>query len=99
MKMIHKLMIAPVLILFSTSVISPQDLSKHRNFSLGMHLAELSKQVNASAGGSYRRPPEPGPDSGTDVVATAAVPIYLPGRVRPGNFFPRFTTEVSKKSM
>jgi hypothetical protein len=48
MKMIHKLTIALTLILFSTSVISAQDLSKYRNFSLGMRLAELSKQLNAT---------------------------------------------------
>jgi hypothetical protein len=48
MKIIHKLTIAFALVLFSTSVISAQDLSKYRNFSLGMRLAEVSKQVNAS---------------------------------------------------
>lgn len=48
MKVIHKLMIAPVLILLSTAVVSAQDLSKYRNFSFGMRLAELSKQVNAT---------------------------------------------------
>ena len=48
MKIIHKSMIALILILLSTSIISAQDLSKYRNFSLGMRLAELSKQVNVS---------------------------------------------------
>jgi|SRR5579862_969256 hypothetical protein len=48
MKTIQKLTIALALILFSTSVISAQDLSKYRTFSFGMRLAELSKQVNAS---------------------------------------------------
>jgi hypothetical protein len=50
MKIIHKLTIALALVLFSTFVISAQDLSKYRHFSLGMHLAELSKQINASPG-------------------------------------------------
>ncbi len=48
MKIIHKSMIALILILLSTSIISAQDLSKYRNFSLGMRLAELSKKVNVS---------------------------------------------------
>ncbi|MGC2332468.1 MAG: hypothetical protein WA581_13520 [Candidatus Acidiferrales bacterium] len=48
MKVIHKLMIALVLILLSTSMASAQDLSRYRNFALGMRLAELSKQVNTS---------------------------------------------------
>jgi hypothetical protein len=47
-KIIHKSIIAVALILFSTSAISAQDLSKYRNFSLGMRLADLSKQVNAT---------------------------------------------------
>jgi hypothetical protein len=47
-KIVHKLMGALALVLFSTSLVSAQDLSKYRNFSLGMHLAGLSKQVNAS---------------------------------------------------
>jgi len=36
MKMFDKLMIALALIVFSTSVVSAQDLSKYRTFSLGM---------------------------------------------------------------
>lgn len=48
MKIIHKLMIALALILFSTSVVSAQDLSKYRTFSLGTHLAELAKQVEVT---------------------------------------------------
>jgi hypothetical protein len=48
MKIIQKLAIALSLIFFSTSVSSAQDLSKYRNFSLGMRLADLSKQVNAT---------------------------------------------------
>jgi len=48
MKMTHKVLIALALILFSTSSVSAQDLSKYRTFSLGMPLAALSKQVNAT---------------------------------------------------
>ena len=48
MKIIDKVVIALVLILLSTSAVSAQDLSKYRSFSLGMRLAELSKQVNAT---------------------------------------------------
>ena len=48
MKMTHKVLIALALILFSTSAVSAQDLSKYRTFSLGMRLAALSKQVNAT---------------------------------------------------
>jgi hypothetical protein len=48
MKIIHKLVVALALVLFSTSVLSAQDLSKYRTFSLGMRLAEVAKQVNAT---------------------------------------------------
>jgi hypothetical protein len=48
MKVVQKLMITLALILFSTSVIFAQDLSKYRNFSLGTSLASISKQVNAT---------------------------------------------------
>ena len=46
MKMMRKLTIALPLLLLSTSVMFAQDLSKYRDFSLGMHLADASKQVN-----------------------------------------------------
>jgi hypothetical protein len=48
MKIIHKLVISLALILFSTSAVSAQDLSKYRTFSLGTHLAELAKQVEVT---------------------------------------------------
>jgi hypothetical protein len=48
MKTIHKLVIALALIVLSTSVVSAQDLSKYRTFSLGMRLADVAKQVNAT---------------------------------------------------
>jgi hypothetical protein len=46
MKMMRKSTIALALALLSIPVISAQDLSKYRNFSLGTSLADLSKQVN-----------------------------------------------------
>ncbi|MGB7600665.1 MAG: hypothetical protein WBM24_10200 [Candidatus Sulfotelmatobacter sp.] len=48
MKIIHKLVVALSLVLLSTSVLSAQDLSKYRSFSLGMRLAEVAKQVDAT---------------------------------------------------
>jgi hypothetical protein len=45
MKMMRKSVISLALVLLSTPVISGQDLSKYRTFSLGTSLAELSKQV------------------------------------------------------
>jgi hypothetical protein len=47
MKIIHKFVLALVLIVFSISVVSAQDLSKYRTFSLGMRLDDVAKQVNA----------------------------------------------------
>lgn len=46
MKMMRKSLIALALLLLSTPVIFAQDLSKYRSFSLGMSLADVSKQVN-----------------------------------------------------
>jgi hypothetical protein len=46
MKMMRKSMIALALLLLSTPVMFAQDLSKYRNFSLGMDLTDASKQVN-----------------------------------------------------
>ena len=45
MKVMRKSMISLALVLFSTPMISGQNLSKYRTFSLGTSLAELSKQV------------------------------------------------------
>jgi hypothetical protein len=45
MKIMRKSAISLALVLFSTPMISGQDLSKYRTFSLGTSLAELSKQV------------------------------------------------------
>jgi hypothetical protein len=47
MKMMRPLIIGLVLFLLSSPVTFAQDLSKYRTFSLGMGLAELSKQVDA----------------------------------------------------
>ena len=47
MKMMRNLAITLFLILLSASVIHGQDLSKYRNLSFGMSLAELSKQVDS----------------------------------------------------
>jgi hypothetical protein len=46
MNIIRESTISLALFLLSTSVISAQDLSKYRNFSLGAHLADVSKQIN-----------------------------------------------------
>ena len=45
MKIISRVVISVVLILLSTSAIYAQDLSRYRNFSFGMKLADISKQV------------------------------------------------------
>ena len=45
MKIMRRLGISLVMILLSAAVIRGQDLSKYRNFSLGMSLPELSNQV------------------------------------------------------
>jgi hypothetical protein len=45
MKMMRNIVVALSLILLSAPMISGQDLSKYRTFSLGTSLAELSKQV------------------------------------------------------
>jgi hypothetical protein len=47
MKMMRSLVISLVMILLSTPLIYGQDLSKYRNFSFGMSLADLSKQVSS----------------------------------------------------
>ncbi len=47
MKMMRRVVIAIAMILLSTPLIRGQDLSKYRNFSFGMSLAELSKQVDS----------------------------------------------------
>src|SRR2546429_4948076 len=46
MKMIRSAGISLVMILFSAPLVRGQDLSKYRNFSLGMSLPELSNQVD-----------------------------------------------------
>ena len=48
MKLVHKSTITLALILFSTSMIGAQDLSKYRNLSLGTSVAGISKQVDAT---------------------------------------------------
>jgi hypothetical protein len=48
MKMMRPLIIGFVLFLLSSPVTFAQDLSKYRTFSLGMRLAALSKQVDAT---------------------------------------------------
>ena len=45
MKIISRGAIALLMILLSAPLISAQDLSKYRTFSLGTSLAELSKQL------------------------------------------------------
>ncbi len=47
MKMMRTLVISLVMILLSTPLIYGQDLSKYRDFSFGMSLADLSKQVSS----------------------------------------------------
>ncbi|HXC62338.1 MAG TPA: hypothetical protein VNV63_06655, partial [Nitrospiria bacterium] len=44
--MLSRVSITLILILFSTSLISAQDLSKYRNFSFGMSVASVSKQAD-----------------------------------------------------
>src|SRR5947209_18360581 len=46
MKMMRSAGISLVMILFSAPLVRGQDLSKYRNFSLGMSLPELSNQVD-----------------------------------------------------
>jgi hypothetical protein len=46
MKMMRSVGISVVMILFSAPLVRGQDLSKYRNFSLGMSLPELSNQVD-----------------------------------------------------
>ena len=48
MKLVHKSTMTLALILFSTSMIGAQDLSKYRNLSLGTSVASISKQVDAT---------------------------------------------------
>jgi len=50
MKRMHQLTIVLALSLLSSPLVLAQNLSKYRTFSLGMHLAELSKQVDATPG-------------------------------------------------
>ncbi len=47
MQMMRSVVISLVMILLSTPLIYGQDLSKYRNFSFGMSLVELSKQVDS----------------------------------------------------
>ena len=47
MKMMRRLVISLVMILLSTPLIYGQDLSTYRNFSFGMSLVELSKQIDS----------------------------------------------------
>jgi hypothetical protein len=49
MKVMRKSMISLALVLFSTPILSAQDLSRYRSFSLGTSLADLSKQINETA--------------------------------------------------
>ncbi len=59
MKTIRRTVTLLAVILFSTPLISAQDLSKYRNFSLGTSLTELSKQVDekpANASAIHQRP-------------------------------------------
>ncbi len=47
MKMMRRLVISLAMILLSTPLIYGQDLSTYRNFSFGMSLVELSKQIDS----------------------------------------------------
>lgn len=49
MKMMRKPWIFLVLVLFSTPILSGQNLSTYRTFSLGMRLADVAKQVDATS--------------------------------------------------
>jgi hypothetical protein len=46
MKILSRGVLAAIMILISASVIHAQDLSKYRNFSFGMSLASVSKQID-----------------------------------------------------
>lgn len=48
MKMMRKSWVFLVLVLFSTPILSGQSLSTYRTFSLGMRLADVAKQVDAT---------------------------------------------------
>jgi hypothetical protein len=48
MKIFHKSTATLALILFSTSMIAAQDLSKYRSFSLGAGVGSISKQIDAT---------------------------------------------------
>src|SRR5579864_7057328 len=50
MKMMHKSWIFLVLVLFSTPILSGQNLSTYRKFSLGASLASISKQIGQDPG-------------------------------------------------
>jgi hypothetical protein len=48
MKMMRKSSVFLALVVFSTPILSGQSLSTYRNFSLGMRLADVAKQVDAT---------------------------------------------------
>ena len=70
MKMMRNIVVALSLILLSAPMISGQDLSKYRTFSLGTSLAELSKQVGPYSPYDFNSP-APSSHSRVDVLDAA----------------------------
>ena len=68
-----------VWILSLASLTHAQDLSRYRNFSFGMTLADISTQIGSKPGDVERDSRASGADSGIDVVAAAALWLFASG--------------------
>ena len=85
MKMISRGATALLMILVFAPLIHGQDLSKYRNFSFGMSLAAVSKQVDLAPAEVKSDPSKASVDSRVDLVSPATFWHLTPGGTRREN--------------
>jgi len=78
MKIMRSVVVSLAMTLLSAPVIHGQDLSKYRNFSFGMSLVELSKQVDSQPLQTKLIQKAPSGHSRVDVVAAGIFWLLAP---------------------
>ena len=86
MKMMRIAGISLVMILLSAPLIRGQDLSKYRDFSLGMSLPELSNQVDLRPLQTKLIQKHPAGNSRVDVLAERLFWLFAPSRLGLADF-------------
>ena len=86
MKMMRRVGISLVMILLSAPLVRGQDLSKYRDFSLGMSLPELSSQVDLGPLQTMLIQKHPAVNSRVDVLAGRLFRLFAPNRLGLADF-------------